>query len=81
MCVNSLVSRGDMHLRRLRGFDEFPNGEHRCTRGKESIDKAIMDLGIEVGAAVFDDSETEIGVGSFKQCGEDDTTGGDSIEN
>ena len=39
-----------------------------------------MDLGIEVSAAIFNDSKTKIGVSSFEQRGENDAAGGDSIE-
>jgi len=40
-----------------------------------------MEIGVEVGAAVLDDRQTEIGVGCFEQSGEDNPAGGDAIEN
>jgi hypothetical protein len=69
------------YSRRLWGFDEFPRREHRCTGGEEPVDQAIMEIGVEVGAAVFNDRQTEIGVGGFEQSGEDDAAGGDAVEN
>src|SRR5580704_18706976 len=48
-----------------RGGDEFPSREHRCTGGEELVDQAIMEIGVEVGAAVLNDRQTEIGVGCF----------------
>lgn len=40
-----------------------------------------MEIGVEVGAAVFNDRQTEIGVGCFEQSGEDNAAGGDAVEN
>jgi hypothetical protein len=40
-----------------------------------------METGVEVGAAVLNDRQTEIGVGCFEQSGEDNAAGGDAVEN
>ena len=40
-----------------------------------------MKLGIEVGAAILNHSETKIAVRGFEQSGEDNATGRDSVEN
>jgi len=40
-----------------------------------------MEIGVEVGAAVLNDRQTEIGVGCFDQSGEDNAAGGNAVEN
>jgi hypothetical protein len=40
-----------------------------------------MEIGVEVGTAVLNDRQTEIGVGCFEQSGEDNAAGGDAVEN
>ena len=40
-----------------------------------------METGVEVGAAVLNDRQTEIGVGCFEQSGEDNAASGDAVEN
>jgi hypothetical protein len=40
-----------------------------------------MEIRVEVGAAVLNDRQTEIGVGCFEQSGEDNAAGGDAVEN
>ena len=40
-----------------------------------------MEIGVEVGAAVLNDRQTEIGVECFEQSGEDNAAGGDTVEN
>ena len=40
-----------------------------------------METGVEVGAAVPNDRQTDIGVGCFEQGGEDNAASGDAIEN
>lgn len=59
----------------------IPSREHRCTGGEELVDQAIMETGVEVGAAVLNDRQTEISVGCFEQSGEDNAAGGDAVEN
>ena len=49
--------------------------------GKNLLSQAIMEIGIEVGAAVLNDRQTEIGVGCFEQSREDNAAGGDAVEN
>jgi hypothetical protein len=39
-----------------------------------------MDLRVQVSTAIFNDSETKIGVGCFEQGGEYDAAGGDSVK-
>lgn len=39
-----------------------------------------MEIRVEVGAAVLDDSEAEVVVGGFQQSGEDNAAGGDAKE-
>ena len=40
-----------------------------------------MEIGIEVGTAILNDHQTEIGIGCFEQSGEDNAAGGDAVEN
>ena len=49
--------------------------------GEELVDKAIVEIGVEVGAAVLNHRQTEIGVGGFEQSGEDNAAGRDAVEN
>ena len=37
-----------------------------------------MEIGVEVGAAVLNDHQTEIGVGCFEQSGKDNAAGDDA---
>lgn len=40
-----------------------------------------METGVEVGAAILNDRQTEIGVGCFDQSGENNAAGGNAVEN
>jgi hypothetical protein len=40
-----------------------------------------MEIGVDVGAAVLNDRQTEIGVSCFEQSGEDNAAGGNAVEN
>lgn len=48
--------------------------------GKELIDQAVMQFFVKVSATVLEDDDAVVGVGSFEECGENHTTGGDTEE-
>ena len=60
--------------------EEFVGGQDLGLGGKQLVEQASLQFGIEVGTAVLDDHQAVVGVGGLAEGGEYDAAGGDTEE-
>ena len=76
--ARSLSEGMGLHVLNWGEFDEVGGGQHSSARGKELRKETLVQIGIEIGAAVLDYCESVIGVTGLKKSGENDATGRDA---